>query len=128
MKKIIVVVMLLILVTGCGCKKKIDNKTTIKNNEATSDVKVEKITFTDIKFVYEGGITTLSGTIKNNTKEEKSFTATISLKDDDGKEVKKLQQIVEKLDKDSYQVLTTGIVGDYSKIKNVEFSVEYIGD
>ena len=117
MKKTIIVsismLLVLGLITGCGTKKKIDNKTTIEDNgNAKSDTKVEDVTFSNIKLNYEGSITLLEADMLNNTNKTKNFTVKIKLIDNK-KEVKTFKK----------QVLTTGIVGDYSYIKQVEFEV-----
>ena len=127
MKKIILssISMLLVLglITGCGTKKKIDNKTAIEDNgNAKSDTKVEDVTFSNIKLNYEGSITALEADMLNNTDKTKSFTVEIKLIDNK-KEVKKFQQIIENLEPNKKQILTTGIVGDYSYIKQVEFKI-----
>ena len=123
--KIIISMLLVVgLVTGCGCKKQEKNKTEIqKDGTAKENTEVKEVTFSDIKLTYEGSITTLEAKMKNNTDKTKSFTVTIILKEK-GKEVKKLQQIVENLTPEREQILQTGIVGDYSKIKEVEFEIE----
>ena len=125
MKRVLGLVLCLTLLVGCGKKNnKITNKTDInENGSAKQEVIVEEISFTDIKLTYDGGITTLEATIKNNTKDNKSFTVNISLKDDSGKEVKNLSQIIEDLGSEKNQKLQTGIIGDYSNIKNVEFKI-----
>lgn len=129
MKKTILTTISLLLVlgliTGCGCdkKEKINNKTTIEDNgNAKSDTKVEDVTFSNIKLNYEGSITTLEADMLNNTDKTKSFTVEIKLIDNK-KEVKKFQQIIENLEPNKKQILTTGIVGDYSYIKQVEFKI-----
>lgn len=128
MKKIFLIGIISLIITGCGCKKeinKIDNKVEIdKNGVSQEEVEVKEITFNDIKMEYNNGITTLTSTIKNTTKEVKSIKVSIILKDDNNKEVKKLTQIIENIEIDNTKKLQVGIVGDYSKIKNVEFKIE----
>ncbi len=128
MKKIFLIGIISLIITGCGFKKeinKIDNKVEIdKNGVSQEEVEVKEITFNDIKMEYNNGITTLTSTIKNTTKEVKSIKVSIILKDDNNKEVKKLTQIIENIEIDNTKKLQVGIVGDYSKIKNVEFKIE----
>lgn len=97
--------------------------TVIEDNEAENDVVVDKVTFSKITKVYNDGITTLSAEMLNNTNETKNFTIEIILKNDDFEEVKKMIQIVEDLEPGKVKVLTTGIAGDYSYIRNVEFKM-----
>ncbi|MDD3452965.1 MAG: hypothetical protein PHN42_01640 [Bacilli bacterium] len=124
MIKFVLIFLALFIITGCGCEKKLTNKTIIEENKAKNDVVVEDLVVTDIKLIYEGSITTLTAKINNNNEENKNFIISIILKDDNGKEVKKLKQVIENLDNENYQTLSIGIVGDYSNIKNVEFYIE----
>ena len=125
MKKVLGLVICSLMLVGCGKKTaKVDNKTDIdKSGNAEEKVVVEKISFTDIKLSFDGGITTLEAIMTNNTKENKSFVVNISLIDNSGKEVKNLSQAVDNLEVERKQKLQTGIIGDYSYIKNVEFRI-----
>ncbi|MBP3461902.1 MAG: hypothetical protein J6K21_05825 [Bacilli bacterium] len=130
MKKILIssisLLLVLGLITGCGCnkKEKIDNKTTIKEDgKAKTDTKVEEVLFSNIKLNYEGGITALEADMINNANKTKNFKVKIKLINDKNQEVKIFEQIVENLETNKKQILTTGIVGDYSYIKKVEFEI-----
>lgn len=97
--------------------------TEIKDGKGTEDVVVDKVTFSEITNSYEGGITTLSAKMLNNTKDTKDFTIKIILKDEDGKEIKSMMQVVENLLPGKTKILTTGIGGDYSYVTKIEFKV-----
>jgi uncharacterized protein YcfL len=128
MKKIFITSLCLLIITGCGSKKNnINNKTSLDENGKSNDEVVENdISFTNIELNYDGSITTLTANMQNNTNEVKNFTVTITLKDEKEKQVKSLKQIVENLESGKKQILQTGIVGDYSYIKNVEFTIEEV--
>ena len=120
MKKItnvLLIILALVIVSGCNNKTvKLDKNGTTKKNVVT-----EKMTFKNINLVYEDGITTLTADIiKNNNKEAKLVT--INLNNEDGKPIKKISQIIDP--SDDINILTVGIIGDYSYIKNVTFDVE----
>lgn len=95
----------------------------IEDDKAENNVVVDNVTFSEITKVYDGGITNLSAKMTNNTNVSKSFTIKIILKNDDGKEVKSMMQVVENLEPNKTKVFTTGIAGDYSYIKSIEFQV-----
>ena len=113
MKMVLGLVICSLMLVGCGKKTaKVDNKTDIdKSGNAEEKVVVEKISFTDIKLSFDGGITTLEAIMTNNTKENKSFVVNISLIDNSGKEVKNLSQAVDNLEAERKQKLQTGIIG-----------------
>lgn len=99
------------------------SETIIEDNKADNDVVVDKVIFSKITKVYDGGITNITAEMVNNTDTTKNFTIKIILKDNDGKEVKSMMQVVENLEPNRVKVFTTGIAGDYTYIKNIEFQV-----
>jgi preprotein translocase subunit YajC len=120
---LIVIVVIITVIVNINNKSNDKTKTTIKDNVAENDVVIEDVTFSEITKVYDGGITNLSAKMLNNTKDVKNFTVQIVLKDETGKEVKSMMQVVENLEPGRVKVFTTGIAGDYSSIKNIEFKV-----
>jgi uncharacterized membrane protein YhiD involved in acid resistance len=131
-KKIITMVILLIIlftsmliVTVKNNKEKIKDQpsTKISNNKADNDVTVDKIIFSNITKVYDGGITTLKAKMLNSADKTQNFKLEIILKDDNNKEVESVIQIIENLEPNKAKILTTGIAGDYTNIKNIEFKV-----
>ena len=59
----------------------------------------------------------------NNTNNKKDFTVKIILKNEHGQEVQNMIQIVENLEPNRKKILSTGIMGDYTNIKDIEFEV-----
>lgn len=118
------IAIVIIIVAGVILVKSKDTpETTIENEVAIKDVEVDKVTFSNITKKYEKGITTLSAKMTNNTSKTKNFTVNIILEDDNGKEVQKLTQVVENLETGKSKILSTGIMGDYSNIKEVKFEL-----
>ncbi len=120
---IIIGVILVIFIKNSNDKVKDKPNTIIEDGKADSDVLVEDVTFSNITKIFDGGVTTLSAEMLNNTNKTKNFKLEIVLKDDDNKAVKSVMQIIENLEPDRTKILTTGIAGDYSNIKNIEFKV-----
>lgn len=79
MKKILLVILSLILVTGCGCNKKEDKKDEQTDNNKASivDTKTNKLDMVDFVTLYEDGITDVYYTVENNTEEEISYNYVI---------------------------------------------------
>lgn len=120
---IVIMVIIILIFINNNNKNKNQPSTIIKDGKSDSDVIVDKITFSNITKVYDGGITTITADMVNNTTENKNFKLEIILKDEDGKEVKSAIQVVENLEPDRKKKLTTGIAGNYTNIKEVEFKV-----
>ena len=116
----IVIVLVVIILISKGNK---NTNTTIENNMATSEVEVEDVTFSDITKIYENGITTITANMKNDTKKTTNFTIEIIMKDETGKEVQNMIQVIENLEPGKTKKLSTGIVGDYAYIKDIQFKV-----
>lgn len=124
-KKILILIVIVAVITIVVIFTKNRNRpeTIIENEVAKNNVEINKVTFSDITKKYENGITTLSAKMTNNTNKTKKFTVQIVLIDDNGKEVQKLTQVVENLEKDKTKILSTGIVGDYTNIKDIRFEL-----
>ena len=124
-KKILILIVIVAVITIVVIFTKNRNRpeTIIENEVAKNNVEINKVTFSDITKKYENGITTLSAKMTNNTNKTKKFTVQIVLRDDNGKEVQKLTQVVENLEKDKTKILSTGIVGDYTNIKDIRFKL-----
>ena len=120
---ILFVIVLVVFIIVFISKGKKNTETKIENNIATSEVEIENVTFSEIKKIYEGGVTTVTANMKNNTKKTKNFTIKIVMKDEAGKEVQGMTQIVENLEAGKTKRLSTGILGDYSNIKDIQFEV-----
>ncbi len=123
MKKYLIIILCLFIMTGCMSKNKKETEIKLdKNGNTKEEVKTNDLTFNDIKLNYNGSITLLTSNIKNTTNKTKNIKVTIILKKDN-KEVKKLNQIIENIEPNSNKKINVGIVGDYSEIKDVEFKI-----
>lgn len=117
---VVILVIIGVIVISNGNKNK---STTIENNVATSEIEIQKVTFSNITKKYENGITTIRAEMINNTNNKKDFTVKIILKNEQGQEVQNMIQIVENLEPNRKKILSTGIMGDYTNIKEIEFEV-----
>lgn len=119
---IIVVIVTIVTVTTMN-KKEDKTKTTFENEKATSEVVLEDIEFKDITKTYDGGVTTIKANVYNNTNSIKDINVEIILKDENGNKVKSMIQAIEGIEPGRKKILQTGITGDYTNIKDVEFNV-----
>lgn len=128
-KKLLIILLVVILVVSAGVILKVfffkeeKTKTSFEDNKATSAIKLEEIEFKEITKIFENGITTIRANVYNNTKETKNINVKILLKDEKGKEIKSMIQALEQIEPGRKKVLQTGITGDYTQVKEVEFKI-----
>ncbi len=121
---VIVLIIVVSIIVGNNKKKIVDvPNTTIEGNKATGEVSVEEIQFKEITKVYEEGITTIRAKMYNTTDTVKNVTIKIILKDEQGNELKNMVQVVENLLPNREKVLSTGIAGDYTSVKDIKFEI-----
>ena len=120
---IIVLIAIIILMIAMGNKAKEERRTTFEGENANSNIKIEDIGFTDITKKYENGVTTIRANILNNTNQTKNINVKIILKDENGNEINSMIQAIENIEPDRKKVLSTGIMGDYTGVKDIEFEV-----
>lgn len=119
---VLVIVVLIVLVIN-GVKKSNNRKTSFEGNTATSNVILEDIEFKNITKNYENGVTSIRAEVYNNTQKVKDINVKIVLKDDSGKEIASMIQTIEGIQAGRKKILQTGMMGDYTQIKDVEFKV-----
>lgn len=127
-KKALIIIFLIVIIIAIAIiitkvKENSKTKTSFENNIATSTVVLEDIEFKNIARTYEGGVTTIKADVYNNTKTSKDINVKIILKDEQGKEVKSMIQALENIEPGRKKILQTGITGDYTSIKDIEFKV-----
>ena len=113
---IIVVIMIVVVVI----KKNQERKAEFKGNETSSEVKIKEIEFKDITKEYSEGITTIRANVYNNGETTRSINVKIILKDEEGKEIGNMIQILENVEPKRKKLLSTGIMGDYSRVSKIE--------
>lgn len=121
---VILLIIVVAIIIGNNKNKNVDvPDVTIQDNKATGEATVEEIEFKDITKVYESGITTIRAKMYNTTDTVKNVTIKIILKDEQGNELKNMVQVVENLLPDREKVLSTGIAGDYTSVKEIKFEI-----
>lgn len=129
MKKVVVIVLVIILgvtsviIINNNNKVEEQRKTELKDGKSEEDVILDKVTFSEITNTYEGGVTTLTAKMVNNTEKVKNFTVEVILKDNNGEKLDSMIRVVENLQPNRPKVFTTGIGGDYSHITKIEFKI-----
>lgn len=119
---VVIIAAIAVIVNNNGKAKEVTD-VTIENNKANNDVNIEEIEIKDITKVYDSGITTITAKMYNRTEQVKNVTIKIILKDVFGNELKNMIQVVENLQPNREKVLSTGIAGDYSDVKDVKFEI-----
>ena len=125
-KKIIIGLVLIILVTGCGCKKKEETK--VKENKSVDvikDQKTEVFEFVNTSLVYENGMSKLETAVTNTSdKTQKLKEFHIHFMDKNDNEIVTLVGYVGK----SMAAHETKIINSYSSedltsAKNIKYEV-----
>ena len=126
-KKIIIISIILVIaiIFAITRTNKNSKKVNIElsENNTIENITLEEIEFKDIGINYEEGITTIKANVYNNTKETKSINVKITLKDENGNEIKTMIQIIENIEPNRKKLLQTGTLGDYTKAKDIQFEV-----
>lgn len=126
MKKILLILLSLILVTGCGCEK--DEKSTGKNNEqqnVVTDSNVSNLDMVDFITFYDEGISEIYYTVENNTNETISYNSVIcEMYDEDNNLIYSLSSDLGTLNPNESKDIQEKIAMDLSKVYNVKYGVE----
>lgn len=135
MKKIIMmsftVLLIVGLVTGCGCKKK--EKETVKeeikvntNKDVIKDQEVDGIKMTNTSMVTTNGLTKLVTSVTNDTdKDYKLDEYMIIIKDKDGKEIVKIPGYVgDTIKAGETRTINSSVDIDLSNAASIEYEVK----
>ena len=127
MKKIIPIMLIMILVTGCGCNKK-EDKTEEKKYNTKEEIKkeqnIEELKIEFISLEYENKVSTLKTRVTNE-KEEKQEEKYINIKykNKEGKVVHTQLGYVKALDPNETTILLSNSDSDLSEVEKVEYEV-----
>lgn len=124
MKKILLIVLSLVLITGCGKKEEvIDTNETNSNN--VSDIKVSKLDMVDFITLYEDGISSVYYTVENNTDEVISYNYVMcSMYDKDDNLIYTIKSDLGTLNPGESKDITANITLDLSKVDHAKYNVE----
>lgn len=127
-KTIAIIIVITILIIGIimivnMVKNSNKRKATFEGNTATSNVVLEDIEFKNIIKNYDNGVTSIRAEVYNNTNQTKNIHVQIVLKDEKGKQIASMIQTLEGIEAGKKKILQTGMMGDYSQVKDVEFKV-----
>lgn len=126
MKKILLLMLSLSLITGCGCNKKEENVDNKKNDQTIIvDTKVNKLDMVDFITSYEEGISEVYYTVENNTEEEISYNYVIcEMYDEDNNLVYTLKSELGTLKAGESKDINANITLDLTKVVKTKYSVE----
>lgn len=130
MEKIIKIILIgiigLNLLTGCGKKEEIEPPIKVNTNEnVIKDQEVEGLTMTNTSLVYENGTTTLVTEVTNNTKEDYPVKRIkITVKDKEGNIITTLiGTIADTIKPGESRIIDSDTPIDLSEAESIEYSV-----
>ena len=126
LKIILISLMGLSLLTGCGKKEEQEPPIKVNTNEnVIKDQEVEGLTMTNTSLVYENGTTTLVTEVTNNTKEDYPVKRIkITVKDKEGNIITTLiGTIADTIKPGESRIIDTDTPIDLSEAESIEYSV-----
>ena len=126
LKIILISLMGLSLLTGCGKKEEIEPPIKVNTNEnVIKDQEVEGLTMTNTSLVYENGTTTLVTEVTNNTKEDYPVKRIkITVKDKEGNIITTLiGTIADTIKPGESRIIDSDTPIDLSEAESIEYSV-----
>ena len=126
LKIILISLMGLSLLTGCGKKEEIEPPIKVNTNEnVIKDQEVEGLRMTNTSLVYENGTTTLVTEVTNNTKEDYPVKRIkITVKDKEGNIITTLiGTIADTIKPGESRIIDSDTPIDLSEAESIEYSV-----
>lgn len=134
MKKLLYVSLMVLTLTVSACGKKEPVKEEPKPVEENPKIedKLDDVTeevqgdlrFSDINIKAQGAINIVSGKVKNESKESKTFTATLLMKTEEGRILGKVSKEFVDLKAGEETTFEIQIMGDYSNLATFEVTIE----
>lgn len=127
MKKILLIILSLILVTGCGCSKNEEKKDNQGENAQASiaDTNVGKLDVIDFVTQYENGISEVYFTIENNTEEEITYNSiSCDMYDKDNNLIYTIKIELDTLKAGESKDINVNVTVDLTKVVKVKYNVE----
>lgn len=123
MKKILIIILLLVF-TGCNKYEKLEPNKVNLNELVIEDKKIDKLSMTNTSLIYESGITTFKTTITNNGKIIKNKKINLIFKNTNKSIIVVLKGYISKLEKlDKTEFVVTSDI-DLTDAYLVEYSFE----
>ena len=124
MKKILLIVLSLLVITGCSCNKKEQ-----KNNNNRSVIKdqiFDKLKFTNLSIKVNNGVTTVITRVENNTGVDLESTEfSIIIKDKNGNEIDILNAKIDAFVKNGeYMDITSKTNKDIKEVAIIEYKLK----
>jgi uncharacterized protein YcfL len=128
MKKILIIILSLLIITGCACSKKNNNESKLENNlneELIKEQIISDIQISNINIVYENEISTFTAIVTNNGKSNKKIgVIDIIFKDEEGQEIITLKGLIDKnLKPNESSSINAGTSIDLRNAKNIEYKI-----
>lgn len=124
MKKVLLVITVLLIFTGCGSKT-LNKNSKVNNNELViKEQVINNLKFSDVSLVYEKGISTFKVTITNLGERINPNSLNIIFKNENDTVITTLDGTFGEIDKDNFIALTLTSDIDLSNAYKIEYEIK----
>ena len=124
MKKVLLVITLLLVFTGCGTKT-LNKNSKVNNNELViKEQVINNLKFSDVSLYYEKGISTFKVTITNLGEKINPNSLNIVFKNENDTVITTLDGTFGEIDKDNFIALTLTSDIDLSSAYKIEYEIK----
>ena len=124
MKKILVLVALLFLLTGCNSDKKETSNITNDNENVIKEQVVDELKINDVSLIYDGSMSTFTANINNTSDKEISISKfEVDVKNESGNKLTTLLGTGMNIEANSSFMITITSDIDLSKAYSVEYHI-----
>lgn len=122
MKKILLLVLSIFLITGCGNKENIEKE---EQQNIINNSKVNKLDIIDFITTYEEGISSIYYTVENNTEESINYNYVIcNMYDENNNLIYTVKSDLGNLNPTESKDINENITMDLSQVTSVKYNVE----
>lgn len=124
MKKILVLVALLFLLTGCNSDKKETSNITNDNENVIKEQVVDELKINDVSLIYDGSMSTFTANINNTSDKEISINKfEVDIKNESGNKITTLLGTGMNIEPNSSFMITITSDIDLSKAYSIEYHI-----
>ena len=124
MKKVLLLIISLFLITGCSKGEEHKNAQVNNNENIVKEQTIGNLKLSDVSLIYEKGVSTFKVTITNNGEKFTPNSFIVSFKNENDTVITELDGSFGEIEKDTFIALTLTSDIDLSKAYKVEYTIK----